>query len=124
MESKGPVRADANHRVESDSMGMIEVPIDRYYGAQTARSLIHFDIGKDTMPPELIRAFGVLKKAAALVNHDLGKLDDEKTKLISLAADEVISGKARRTFPAARLADRQRHANEYERERGDLESRD
>ena len=51
-------------RTESDSMGKIEVPADRYYGAQTARSLIHFDIGTDTMPPELIRAFGILKKAA------------------------------------------------------------
>jgi fumarate hydratase, class II len=86
-------------RTESDSMGKMEVPTDRYYGAQTARSLIHFDIGKDTMPPELIRAFGILKKAAALVNHDLGKLDIEKTKLISIAADEVISGKLREHFP-------------------------
>ncbi len=58
-------------RTESDSMGKIEVPADRYYGAQTARSLIHFAIGKDTMPPELIRAFGVLKKAAALVNQGI-----------------------------------------------------
>src|SRR6202012_1647959 len=80
-------------------MGKMEVPTDRYYGAQTARSLVHFDIGKDTMPPELIRAFGILKKAAALVNHDLGKLDIEKTKLISLAADEVISGKLQEHFP-------------------------
>jgi fumarate hydratase, class II len=86
-------------RTESDSMGKMEVPTDRYYGAQTARSLIHFDIGKDTMPAELIRAFGILKKAAALVNHDLGKLDIEKTKLISIAADEVISGKLREHFP-------------------------
>ncbi len=86
-------------RSESDSMGQIEVPGDRYYGAQTARSLIHFAIGKDTMPPELIRAFGILKKAAALVNHDLGKLDIEKTKLISIAADEVISGKLAEHFP-------------------------
>ena len=58
-------------RTESDSMGKIEVPVDRYYGAQTARSLIHFDIGKDTMPPELIRAFGILKKAAGLVNQEM-----------------------------------------------------
>ncbi len=65
-------------RTESDSMGKIDVPADRYYGAQTARSLIHFDIGKDTMPPELIRAFGILKKAAALVNQDLGKLSPKK----------------------------------------------
>src|SRR5579863_2111391 len=61
-------------RTESDSMGKIEVPLDRYYGAQTARSLIHFAIGRDTMPAELIRAFGILKKAAAYVNRDLGKL--------------------------------------------------
>ncbi len=86
-------------RMESDSMGKIEVPADRYYGAQTARSLIHFDIGKDTMPPELIRAFGILKKAAALVNQDLGKLSAEKAKLISQAADEVISGKLNDHFP-------------------------
>jgi fumarate hydratase, class II len=86
-------------RTESDSMGKIEVPTDRYYGAQTARSLIHFDIGKDTMPAELIRAFGVLKKAAALVNQDLGKLAPEKALLITQAADEVISGKLHDHFP-------------------------
>src|SRR5437773_1786243 len=86
-------------RTESDSMGKIEVPADRYYGAQTARSLIHFAIGKDTMPPELIRAFGILKKAAALVNQDLGKLAPDKTSLITQAADEVISGKLNEHFP-------------------------
>jgi fumarate hydratase class II len=86
-------------RTETDSMGAIEVPADRYYGAQTARSLIHFDIGRDTMPPELIRAFGILKKAAALVNQDLGKLSAEKTKLIVQAADEVIEGKLDAHFP-------------------------
>jgi fumarate hydratase class II len=86
-------------RTESDSMGKIDVPADRYYGAQTARSLIHFDIGKDTMPPELIRAFGILKKAAALVNQDLGKLSPEKARLITQAADEVISGKLNDHFP-------------------------
>ena len=86
-------------RSESDSMGSIEVPMDRYYGAQTARSLIHFAIGKDTMPPELIRAFGILKKAAALVNRDLGKLSEEKANLITQAADEVISGKLNEHFP-------------------------
>src|SRR6202043_1796459 len=88
-----PPQPKTPHRTESDSMGKIEVPNDRYYGAQTARSLIHFDIGRDTMPPELIRAFGILKKAAALVNQDLGKLSAEKTRLIVQAADEVISGK-------------------------------
>jgi fumarate hydratase, class II len=86
-------------RTESDSMGNMEVPADRYYGAQTARSLLHFAIGKDTMPAELIRAFGVLKKAAALVNQDLGKLPAEKAKLITEAADEVIAGKLNEHFP-------------------------
>ncbi|MGA7853459.1 MAG: class II fumarate hydratase [Candidatus Acidiferrales bacterium] len=99
MDAKASVAAKAGMRVESDSMGKIEVPNDRYYGAQTARSLIHFDIGRDTMPPELIRAFGVLKKAAALVNQDLGKLSAEKTKLIVQAADEVIAGKLDEHFP-------------------------
>jgi fumarate hydratase class II len=86
-------------RTESDSMGKIEVPVDRYYGAQTARSLLHFDIGRDTMPPELIRAFGILKKAAALVNLDLKKLPADKARLITQAADEVIAGKLDEHFP-------------------------
>src|SRR6202140_3595871 len=86
-------------RTESDSMGKMEVPADRYYGAQTARSLIHFAIGKDIIPRELISAFGVLKKAAALVNQDLGKLPAEKSKLIVQAADEVIAGKLHEHFP-------------------------
>src|SRR5882724_11926033 len=85
-------------RTETDSMGKMEVPADRYYGAQTARSLVHFAIGKDTMPVELIRAFGILKKAA-LVNQDLGKLPAEKARLISQAADEVIAGKLNEHFP-------------------------
>ncbi len=99
MDAKASVAAKAGMRVESDSIGKIEVPNDRYYGAQTARSLIHFDIGRDTMPPELIRAFGILKKAAALVNQDLGKLSAEKSKLIVQAADEVIAGKLDEHFP-------------------------
>jgi fumarate hydratase class II len=86
-------------RVESDSMGKIEVPANVYWGAQTQRSLIHFNIGRDTMPPELIRAFGILKKACALVNQDLGKLPADKAKLIAQAADEVISGKLNEQFP-------------------------
>ncbi len=80
-------------------MGAIEVASDRYWGAQTQRSLIHFDIGEDRMPPELIRAFGVLKKAAALVNRDLAKLDETQTRLITQAADEVISGRLNDHFP-------------------------
>src|SRR6266513_1917781 len=86
-------------RNEYDSKGKIDVPADRYYGAQTARSLIHFAIGKDVMPPELIRAFGILKKAAALVNQDLGKLPAEKCTLITQAADEVTAGKLNDHFP-------------------------
>jgi fumarate hydratase class II len=99
VDAKASPAVKAQTRIESDSMGKIEVPCDRYYGAQTARSLIHFDIGRETMPPELIRAFGVLKKAAALVNKDLGKLPPEKAKLIVQAADEVIAGKLDEHFP-------------------------
>jgi fumarate hydratase class II len=80
-------------------MGPIEVPADRYYGAQTARSLIHFAIGHDTMARELIRAFGILKKASAEVNRDLGKLPPDKAKLVIQAADEVIEGKLDDHFP-------------------------
>ena len=80
-------------------MGAIEVPADRYWGAQTQRSLHHFDIGDDRMPREMIRALGILKKAAALVNEELGKLPPEKAKLIVQACDEVIEGKLDDHFP-------------------------
>ena len=86
-------------RVESDSMGKIEVPADHYWGAQTQRSLIHFAIGHETMPRSLIRAIGILKKAAAEVNHQLVKLDQVKTELIVRAAEEVISGNLDAEFP-------------------------
>ena len=86
-------------RTESDSMGKIEVPSNVYWGAQTERSLLHFNIGRDIMPPELIRAFGILKKACALVNQDLGKLPADIAKLIVQAADEVIAGKLDDQFP-------------------------
>ena len=86
-------------RIETDSMGEIEVPADRYWGAQTQRSLLHFNIANDVMPREMIRAFGILKKAAALVNQDLGKLPAEKAKLIVQACDEVIAGKLDEHFP-------------------------
>ncbi len=88
-----------NTRIETDSMGEIEVPADRYWGAQTERSLLHFNIGNDVMPREMIRAFGILKKAAALVNQDLGKLPPEKAKLIVQACDEVIAGTLDDHFP-------------------------
>ena len=86
-------------RTETDSMGEIEVPAHFYYGAQTARSLIHFDIGAETMPRELIRGMGILKKASALVNAELGLLSENIKDLIAKAADEVIDGKLDDHFP-------------------------
>ncbi len=80
-------------------MGTIEVPSDKYYGAQTARSLVHFAIGIERMPRELIRALGILKKAAAAVNHDVGTLGAETYQLITQAADEVIAGTLDAHFP-------------------------
>ncbi|ACJ20182.1 class II fumarate hydratase [Coxiella burnetii] len=86
-------------RKESDSMGMIEVPSEKYYGAQSQRSLINFAIGRETMPPELIRAFGVLKKAAVLTNVELGKVSQEKANFILKACEELIAGKLNDHFP-------------------------
>ncbi|QHS27448.1 class II fumarate hydratase [Piscirickettsia salmonis] len=86
-------------RIETDSMGEIEVASDKYWGAQTERSLHHFAIGHDIMPRAMIRALGVLKKAAALTNESLDKLPAEKAKLIVQAADEVISGQLDAHFP-------------------------
>jgi fumarate hydratase class II len=86
-------------RIETDSMGPIDVPADMYWGAQTQRSLIHFAIGNDRMPREMIRALGILKKAAAIVNQELGKLPSDKLKLIEQAADEVIACKLDDHFP-------------------------
>lgn len=80
-------------------MGEIEVAADRYWGAQTQRSLIHFNIGHERMPRELIRALGILKKAAAIVNQELGKLAEDKAKLIVAAADEVVAGRLDEHFP-------------------------
>ena len=86
-------------RIEKDSMGEIEVPANVYYGAQSARSLIHFAIGIEKMPRAVIRGMGMLKKAAALTNADLGVLPREKADLIAKAADEVIEGKLDAHFP-------------------------
>jgi len=93
------IKSNKTTRIESDSMGEIEVPSDVYWGAQTQRSLLHFNIGFDVMPREVIRALGILKKAAAIVNFDLGKLPEDKMKLIVQAADEVIDGKLDAHFP-------------------------
>ncbi len=110
-------------RTEKDSMGTIEVPSDRYWGAQTQRSLEHFRIGRDHFPREMIRALGILKKASALVNRELGLLPEDKTRAIVQAAEEVIEGKLDAHFPLGRLADGQRHADQHERQRGDRQPR-
>ena len=86
-------------RTEKDTMGSIEVPSDKYYGAQTARSLMNFKIGGDKMPIEVIKAMGILKKASALTNAELGILAKDKADLIAKAADEVIAGKLDDHFP-------------------------
>ncbi|MDX2347014.1 MAG: class II fumarate hydratase [Legionella sp.] len=86
-------------RIETDSMGEISVPANKYWGAQTERSLHHFNIGSDLMPIEVVHAFGILKKAAALTNHELGNLEADKQKLIIAAATEVLEGKLDAHFP-------------------------
>ncbi len=88
-----------SYRIEKDTMGEIQVPNEFYYGAQSARSLIHFEIGIEKMPREIIRALGILKKAAALANNELGKLPEDKKNLIAAACDEVIEGKLDAHFP-------------------------
>lgn len=89
----------ATSRLEKDSLGELSVPSDRYWGAQTARSLMFFDIGEQQMPKAVIAAMGILKKAAAQVNADLGRLSPEKATLILQAADEVIAGQLNDHFP-------------------------
>ncbi len=88
-----------DYRIESDTMGEMQVPADRYYGCQTARSLVHFRIGTERMPREIIRALGILKKAAAMVNRDLGLLEPGLCEAICAASDEVIEGKLDDHFP-------------------------
>jgi fumarate hydratase class II len=90
---------EAGTRIETDTMGPIEVPADRYWGAQTARSLVHFSIGDDTMPAAVIHAMGLLKEAAALTNAELGKLDKELAELIVEASREVADGRLDDHFP-------------------------
>ncbi len=89
----------SNVRIETDSMGQVEVPADKYWGAQTQRSLQNFKIGGHRFSRGIIRAFGIVKKASALTNEALGKLDAQKTALIVRAADEVIAGKLDAHFP-------------------------
>ena len=91
------------YRIEQDSMGKVQVPADKYWGAQTQRSIRNFPIGVglETMPAEIIHAFGVLKKAAAMANHSLRpeKMTEEKCSAICQACDEVISGALNGHFP-------------------------
>jgi len=86
-------------RKETDSLGVVEVPSDKLWGAQTQRSLEHFSIGQDLMPRELITAYATLKKACAIANHDDDRLDDRRYKLIVQACDEILAGKHHDMFP-------------------------
>ena len=106
-------------RTESDSMGPIEVPADHYWGAQTQRSLHHFAISRDTMPVPIVRAFGILKQAAADVNAELGLLPADRHELDRAGGRRGRRRHPRRRVPAPRLADGLRHAVEHERQRGD-----
>src|SRR5215468_4904147 len=89
----------AQTRKESDSLGVVEVPADKLWGAQTQRSLEHFSIGRDLIPPEMITAYAILKKAAAIANHASKRLDDQRYKLIVQACDEILAGKHHDMFP-------------------------
>ena len=95
----GELIEEGNFRVESDSMGQVKVPTERLWGSQTQRSLEHFSIGSARMPKAVYHAYGYVKKAAAIVNRDSGKLPEEKAELIIKAADEVIEGKLDEEFP-------------------------
>ena len=87
------------YRIEKDTMGEVKVPADKYWAAQTQRSYENFKIGGEIMPREITHAFGILKKAAAIANYNLGKLPKEKLDAIVAACDEVISGKLNEHFP-------------------------
>lgn len=86
-------------RKETDSLGQVNVPSDKLWGAQTQRSLEHFSIGKDLMPREMISAYATLKKAAAIANHAGGRLNDEQYKLIVQTCDEILAGQHADMFP-------------------------
>jgi fumarate hydratase class II len=89
----------ANMREETDSLGKVEVPADKLWGAQTQRSLEHFSIGQDLIPREMIAAYAILKKAAAHANHAGGRLGDQQYKLIVQTCDEILSGSITTCFP-------------------------
>src|SRR5262252_10820386 len=89
----------SNMRQESDSLGVVEVPADKLWGAQTQRSLEHFSIGKDLIPREMINAYAILKKGAAIANHNGKRLNDEQFKLIVRVCDEILAGQHHDMFP-------------------------
>ena len=111
-------------RTETDTFGPIEVPADRYWGAQAQRCLGNFKIGWETQPLPIVRALGIVKRAAAETNMALGRLDKKIGEAIVQRGAGGDRGQARRSFPARRLADGLGHAIEHERQRGDLEPRD
>ena len=89
----------ADMRIETDSLGEIRVPADKLWGAQTQRSLEHFSIGHDLIPREMIDAYAILKRAAAVANHGAGRLDDQRFSLVTKACDEILAGQHRDMFP-------------------------
>ena len=89
------------YRIEHDSLGEVKVPADKYWAAQTERSFENFPIGIEKMPAEIIHAFGILKKSAAIANNKLGKLDEKRLDAIKAACDEIIAGKLAEHFPLA-----------------------
>src|SRR5271155_3342392 len=89
----------SNVRIESDSLGEVEVPADRLWGAQTQRSLEYFSIGKDLIPRELITAYAILKRSAAVANHAGGRLNDGAFRLITQVCDEILAGEHQDMFP-------------------------
>ena len=103
-------------RTETDTFGPIEVATTAYWGAQAQRSLGNFKIGEEKMPKALVRALGIVKRAAAETNMELGNLDPALAKAIIDAAQEVIDGKLDAHFPLERLADRLGHPDQYERQ--------
>ena len=92
-------RKKMDYRIEHDSMGEVQVPVVKYWGAQTQRSFENFKIGTEKMPTEIVRAFAILKKAAAIANNRLGKLDERRKTLISGVCDEILEGKLNEHFP-------------------------
>src|SRR5258707_2505260 len=107
-------------RKETDGHGVVEVPADKLWGAQTQRSLEHFSIGKDLIPREMITAYATLKKAAAIANHAGKRLDDQRYKLIVQTCDEILASQHHDMFPLAYLDDAQRDPIRDERQRSDV----